>query len=332
MSGSAASTRPGRDGPRAGEMTPAPFLADIANAPEEARAFWLTTPRGLRLRMAHLGRGEAGTVLIFPGRTEYAEKYGPAARVFAEAGFGSVAVDWQGQGLADRFLPDTATGHVDRFATYQDDVDAVLAAVTDLGLPGPFYLVGHSMGGCIGLRALHRGLPVAAAAFSAPMWGIGMPPHLRPAAWLISGAGGALGFGGRYAPGTSPESFLANVPYEGNTLTSDREQLSWLQSHLTAHPELSLGGPSLTWLLEALREMRALRRLAPPRLPCLTWVGSNERIVDPAAIRETMARWPGGRLHVAPGGEHELMMERPEIRDAFFEDIIDHFSRHRPAD
>ena len=41
-----------------------------------------------------------------------------------------------------------------------------------LALPRPWRLLAHSMGGTIGLRALTRGVPVAAAVFSAPMWGI----------------------------------------------------------------------------------------------------------------------------------------------------------------
>ena len=59
-------------------------------------------------------------------------------------------------------------------------IDAAFrAALEGLGAPKPWFLIGHSMGGAIGLRALHDGLPVQAAAFSAPMWGIAMHPALR---------------------------------------------------------------------------------------------------------------------------------------------------------
>ena len=115
-----------------------------------------------------------GTVLMLPGRTEHAEKYGTTAERLAAAGYASAALDWRGQGLADRLLPDRRKGHVGQFADYQRDLDAFAAAVRET-LPGPFYLLAHSMGGCIGLRGLMRGLDVAAAAFSAPMWGLDMP-------------------------------------------------------------------------------------------------------------------------------------------------------------
>jgi len=48
------------------------------------------------------GQHVKGTVLLFPGRTEYIEKYGPAAADFLARGFATVVIDWRGQGLADR--------------------------------------------------------------------------------------------------------------------------------------------------------------------------------------------------------------------------------------
>ena len=70
---------------------------------------------------------------------------------------------------------------------YQRDVAAVMALARAEALARPpFHLVSHSMGGAIGLRALHDGLPVRAAVFSAPMWGIRMHPALRPLAWALA--------------------------------------------------------------------------------------------------------------------------------------------------
>jgi len=165
-------------------MQTAPFHFDVAKGPEGAQAHWLKTADKLTIRAAHWRRdGAKGTVLMFPGRTEFIEKYGLAAEEFAKRGYAMVAVDWRGQGLADRMLPDRAIGHVNDFADYQLDVAAVVAYANDVGMPKPYFLVGHSMGGCIGLRALHEGLDVKAAAFSAPMWGVGLARHVRATAW-----------------------------------------------------------------------------------------------------------------------------------------------------
>ncbi|MGR3795632.1 alpha/beta fold hydrolase [Vannielia sp. SX4] len=304
-------------------------LYDEADGPEGGRAYWLTCADGVQVRMGWWPAEAAkGTILFFPGRTEYIEKYGRAAREYVAAGWNMAAMDWRGQGLADRALKDPATGHVDEFADYQLDVDAMVEAVTALeGGPLPRVLIGHSMGGCIGLRAAQR-LDLKAAAFSAPMWGIRFHPAVRPAAWLLSALSRPLGMGGRYAPGTQPETYALAAEFAGNMLTRDEEMWLYMRAQLTAHPELALGGPSLHWLNRALVEMRALLRAPAPDLPCLTYLGGNERIVDPAAVRTRMATWPGAELVEPEGAEHEILMETPDVRDAFFARTIAFFNTH----
>ena len=175
-------------------MENAPLHNELAQGPDGGEAFWLTADDGVRLRMAWWPCEAArGTVLIFPGRTEYAEKYGRTARDMHDRGFAAISVDWRGQGLADRFLPDVRTGHVGTFTDYQRDVAAVVAALEALDAPRPWYLLAHSMGGCIGLRSVMDGLPVAACAFSGPMWGIKISAALRPAAWALSWGSGVVG-------------------------------------------------------------------------------------------------------------------------------------------
>ncbi|MCQ0092492.1 alpha/beta fold hydrolase [Roseovarius sp. M141] len=296
-------------------MEAAPLFGDIADGPRGGRAMWLTTRDGVRLRIGHWpSDGAKGTVLLFPGRTEFIEKYGISAADFAAQGYGTLVIDWRGQGLADRALNDAMSGHVTHFSEYQADVAAMLEAAEALDLPRPWHLLAHSMGGCIGLRAAIEGMPVASCAFSAPMWGIAMKPALRPVAWSLSWASRPLGLGRVYAPGTVRGCYLLQAPFEANALTRDREMHARMVSQLRTYPQLALGGPSLTWLFAALRECRALARMAPPDLPCLTFVGTDEDIVSRAPIDARMAHWPGARLEAVEGGRHELLMDTPETR------------------
>lgn len=301
-------------------MDRAPLLEDVAAAPEGGVAYWLVAADGVRLRIgAWRHAGARGTVLLFPGRTEYVEKYGPAAAELRARGYAMLAIDWRGQGLADRLLPDRDIGHVRRFSDYQLDVSAMLAAAQALDLPRPFHLIGHSMGGCIGLRALVRGLAVRSAVFSAPMWGIRIAPLRRPLAWTVSTLSRATGQGHRLTPSTFPESYVSIAPFEGNMLTTDPEMFALMKRQIEAHPALSLGGPSLHWLNEALIEARALRLRASPPYPVLAMLGTEEKVVEPAAVHQRMGRWPGGRLELIPGAEHEVMMERPSVRARFYD-------------
>ncbi|MBT8410675.1 MAG: alpha/beta hydrolase [Octadecabacter sp.] len=311
--------------------TSAPYFADIAGNPTGV-CHWLTTQDGVRIRVGHWPvDGANGTVLLFPGRTEYIEKYGRTAAEFANRGYACVAIDWRGQGLADRLLDNRAVGHVEFFSDYQHDVRAVLAHVKSLGLPEPLHLLGHSMGGCIGLRSLTEGLPVATAAFSAPMWGIKMSTALRPIAWGVSTISRPLGFSGAFAPGQQAETYILRAEAADNTLTSDPGNFELLQQQLYAHPDLALGGPSLHWLNESLREMRKLWQQASPNIPCITFLGSDEQIVDPDRVRDRMARWPNGTLVMLPNARHEVMMETQSIRTRVFDSAAALFAAQSPA-
>ncbi|MCF6445164.1 alpha/beta fold hydrolase [Nereida sp. MMG025] len=306
-------------------MQNAPFDSAAADGPDAGAAYWITADDGVRLRIAHWQKGARGTVLLFPGRTEYVEKYGRAARSLLARGYGTITIDWRGQGLADRLLDDRNKGHVEKFSDYQRDVLAMVEAATDLGLPRPYYMIGHSMGGCIGLRALMEELDVNAAAFSAPMWGILMSPALRPIAWGLTTIARPLQFADLYAPGTKPDPYIMVAPFEDNTLSRDKDMVDYMRQHLIDQPDLALGGPTMHWLNEALIEMRSLAAKKSPDVPTLCGLGDNERIVDPARVHDRMARWPNGELKVFTNCEHELMMEVATTREGYLSACADLF-------
>lgn len=309
----------------------APLYANLAEGPPGGRAVWLTAEDGVRLRMGVWPGGDRGTVLLFPGRTEVVEKYGRAAADLARRGYATAVIDWRGHGLSDRLLPQKMMGHVARFTDYQRDVRALLAGVDRAGLPRPRFLLAHSMGGAIALRALMEGLDVRAAAMTGPMWGIPTKPALRPVVWALMTGVMTVGRRPRFAPGSNAMNYLSVAPFEGNVLTSDREMYQWMQAMLRARPELGLGGPTLNWAREAFLECSALRARPSPAVPMLAFLGTAETVVDPAAIRHRMARWPGGRLEVIAGGQHEAMMETPTIRSRVFDQIAAHFDARRDA-
>jgi len=303
-------------------LTAAPFYSDVCPSGENATAYWAHTSDNKRIRLAVWAENAArGTVLLFPGRTEYVEKYAACAADLESRGYCTIAVDWRGQGLADRLLGDPMVGHVEKFHDYQKDVDALLRAAEELTLPKPYYLVAHSMGGAIGLRALKNGLPVKAVAFSAPMFGIHIAPHLRPVAWILSHIMPFLGKGASYPPNTSPESYVLTAPYEDNMLTTDPTIFELMTNQAAKYSALGLGGPSFVWLREALRETRSLAALPSPDIPALTFLGTNERIVRVSSIYNRMNRWDNGNLALVEDAEHEILMERQGIRDDAFDQI-----------
>lgn len=308
----------------AGGMDAAPLLEDVADCPEGGRAWWLTTTDGTRIRLALWAHpSPKGTVLMFPGRTEYIEKYGRFARDMHEAGYAVAAVDWRGQGLSDRAIAPRDFGHVNDFMNFQQDVEAVVSALTGLeDAPRPWNLVAHSMGGCIGLRALHRGLDVDAVAFTGPMWGINLSPAQQKLAQVMGVIAPVLGWDTKLAPTTKR---LGPGDFATNEITSCPEQFAFIENQIQRHPMLGLGGPTTGWLLEAIAECKRLTSLPAPDQAALTFLGSDETIAWPEAIKSTMAKWPNGELEVVDGAKHEILMETPVLRAAAIAQMLEWF-------
>ncbi|NRA98678.1 MAG: alpha/beta hydrolase [Rhodobacteraceae bacterium] len=309
-------------------MEQAPYFSDLDGANAPAESYWVRAADGVRIRVVLWRGGDAGTVVIYSGRTEYAEKSAPVAAEFLAAGFTVATLDWRGQGLSDRVAADPAMGHVRNFSDYQYDARAALETFEALGVPSPLFMIGHSMGGCIGVRSLLNKLPFAAAGFSGPMWGIktsGVMTYLAPALLPIMDR---MGMGLNYVPGSGPESFMLETSFEENTLTTDPDQLAHMKRQGAHDSRFALGGPSIHWTAGAFAEMKSLLQADRPTTPSLTYLGTLEEITDPDRIKAMHANWPSGRLEIVEGGKHELLMERADLRTPVIEGLIAHFRAH----
>lgn len=297
----------------------APFLSDVADAPAPEQVAWVHARDGTRLRIALWAAGPKGMVVIFPGRTEVIEKYGRVVSDLVRAGYGAAVIDWRGQGLSDRLQARPLLGDVTDFALYQQDVAAYLDALNAFAPAAPRFVLAHSMGGCIALRALIDGFDACAVSFSAPMWGLPLTTATRRAVVAMTTALRMARLDLREIPGAGIEFRLWDNPFDTNELTADRETYAWMQNQVQVHPELRLGAPSLRWLVAALAETLVLTPRAAPNLPAYCGLGTREMIVSAPAIELRMTAWPGGKLELFEGGLHELLMERPIVRARFLD-------------
>jgi len=307
-------------------MEPAPFHNDLAEGPDNVQSFWRRANDGVRLRVVHWPAEKArGTIFLFTGRTEYAEKYGYIARDLTQAGYALITIDWRGQGLSDRIAKDERIGHVDGFESYQSDVAELASAARELGCPNPCFMIAHSMGGCIGLRALINGFPVEKALFSAPMWGINLPPLVRPLPYVLPQIMRVFGQGTRIAPGTSLENYLIETPFPENMLTADQAHYDYLGRHALTVPAFALGGPSVDWVGYAAYETKRLGWVPRPKKPVLTFLGGDEQIVSVPAIYNMHRNWPSAELRIVDGARHEIMMEVSAARGQFLSEGLAFF-------
>ena len=304
-------------------MSTAP-LHDLLGVPVGGKARFVSAQDGTKIRVAYWQGGDLGTVLLLPGRTEYIEKYGRMVAKLQARDLNVVVIDWRGQGMSNRYDGRRDRGYVESFQHYQQDITAALNAPEIVALQGPRTLFSHSMGGCIALRALVDGLDVEAAVFSSPMWGLPGPTMAKHVLSAVNVLGRPFGQHKALVPGTEPTYYVSANPFEGNELTNDADHYAMFQSHLNAEPDLGLGGPTIHWAVEAIKEMDVLMHASVPDIPILTFLGTQEIVVDGEAIESRALTLQNTRFEIIEDGKHEIWMETPEIQTQVW-DIMDRF-------
>jgi len=310
-------------------METAPLYTDLDGVPDGGEAVFVTTRDGVRIRVAIWSGDGRGVALVFPGRTEYVERYGHVVTQLLQRGLAVVVIDWRGQGLSDRDPAPLKRGYVAAFTDYQIDIEAALALPQVAALQGPRLLFSHSMGGAIALRALSEGLDVAAAVFSAPMWGLPYVGNFRFLLDAVDIFGKPFGLDHALVPGSSDSFYVHTQAFNGNVLTGNPVQYARMGAQLRAYPALGLAGATVHWAREAAREIVRLQDAAVPAIPVQVFLGSRESVVLPEAVKARAATLPGARLDVLAAGHHELWMETPEIQqevwavtDRFLEPVL----------
>jgi len=287
---------------------------------------------GAALRYALWNRdGARGTVILQGGFTEFIEKHFESTQDLLDRGFAVAAMDWRSQGLSQRMLANPQKIHAVSFGRYAADLAEFHGRVVAPALPGPHFLLAHSMGGHIALRYLHARPPaIRAAVLSAPMIDIALPERLR---WLIAavvGAGVGLGLGEAYAPGSRDYGPWKQV-FEGNALTSDPVRFAETHAFIAADPRLASGGGTFGWLKAALASVKLLADkdyLAGFATPiCLVQAG-DDKVVSNAAQDRFAAAVPCCELHRIDGARHELLKERDALRDRFWQLFDGFIARH----
>ena len=286
--------------------------------PDGAVTGMLKTPDGVSLRFARFAppAGRRGTVCIFPGRTEWIEKYFETVRDLRARGFAVSILDWRGQGLSDRALGDRLKGYVGSFAEFDIDLETFMHEVVLPDCPPPLFALAHSMGATTLLRAVARSQRwFDRIVLSAPMLGIAFVQSMGLAGVLLRVVRFA-GLGGIYVPGRFP-GVLDLRPFPGNPLTSDPVRYARNAAVLEAEPALGLGGPTVAWADAAFRAMRAISEpsfATRIRQPILIVAAGRDAIASNQAIEDFGLQLRAGSHLVVVGAQHELLMEQDRYR------------------
>ncbi len=302
---------------------PARVPSALAETWRAAERFSFLQRNGARLRYARwTGRGPTvrGSVVLQQGRAEFIEKYATeCVGELLERGFSVYAMDWRGQGLSDRPLPDGGKGHIDDFGTYLADFRAFLRTVVVPETPRPILALCHSMGSHLVLRHIAEitESPFSAAICVSPMTALHRDKTIRALVNALSP------FGARdtaYMVATGPYT-PEHRKFPTNDVTSDEWRYRFTDEWFAADPRLALGGPTLGWLRQAFHSMD--RQSAPGMLeritvPVMVVSASADRVVDPRSHRSIVTRMRNAELVTIEGAKHEIMMETDDIRTAFW--------------
>lgn len=296
------------------------FATEGNPVPERMVAGLLTMRDGKRIRFARFAaaaRPLKGTVIIIPGRNECIEKYFETVRDLSARGLGSLVFDLRGQGGSDRLLRDPARGHVRNFEDYVGDLEEIFEQVALPDCRGPYYLLAHSTGGLVALLAapalVNR---VRRMVLSAPLLGFAGSPLSMKSLRRLTALMRYSGMGSNYFGGGSRKGEA--TPFSTNKLTTDHIRYARNQTIYREHPELSVGGPTASWMHAA---CVAINRLEDPEfvarihVPMLVIAAGADEVVSTAAAERLAARIRAASILTIDGARHELLQEADLYRE-----------------
>lgn len=285
---------------------------------------WLVTSDGVRLRYGRWSVPKPRAIaVVLTGRNEFIEKYDEVARELTQRNFEVWSLDWRGQGLSTRALPQRERGYVASFVYYLSDLRAFLRIVRQSSKL-PLMVFGHSMGGHVALRYMHD-FPDAidAAVLTAPMIDMTTRRYPPGLAKLIAEVAVVTRFATRYAPSMRDYDPKRDL-FDGNDATSDRGRFERRVRLLSENPQLRLGGVTFGWVAAAYRSIviaQAPQYLAGITTPLLIFAAGDDRVVNTEAIFEAQKAMRDCRVVMLDGSRHEVMQENDTVRGQFWHEV-----------
>lgn len=276
---------------------------------------------GMKLRYAVFRSGSQvprGTIVLLPGRNEPIEKYFETVRDLNAMGMWVAVFDWRGQAGSPRLIKGgqgRRRGHARRMRDYERDLDVFLEQIVLPDAKLPFFILGHSMGALIALKAAPRlANRIERMALVAPFIGakgLGVPNWLLK---IVANLATMTGFGWvQFSRDT-----LLTRSFEGNTLTSDPVRFARNQAIARTHPKLGIGPPTARWIatmIAAIEEVNTMDYLRRIEVPCLVIAPANDQIVPYSELEALSRKFRAGKLLTIPGAQHEVLQERDIFRE-----------------
>jgi lysophospholipase len=263
-----------------------------------------------------------GKIILLSGRSEFIEKYLETIHELNQRGLTVYMLDWRGQGLSDRMLPDRLKGHVNQYDDYLKDLKQFVDEIVIQDQASDIMLLAHSMGGHIGLRFFHDypGI-IDKAVLISPLIDIAgsnwFKILLRPVVRIAAVAF----FRERYAARRTGDFGFSDKQFQHNRLTHDQERFKGVKEMLQKNPDLAIGGVTFGWLAATFHSIDILSSAGYAEkiaAPILMVAAGADQIVSLQAQKEFCKRLPQAKIVTIPDARHEILIETDAIRRVFW--------------
>ena len=269
-----------------------------------------------------------GTIVLSHGYAEYMEKYAETVSDFLNLGYRVAMVEWRSHGCSGgRSDIRREVLHFKDFDKNISDLNIVMRDFVMQRFPPPYFGVSHSMGGQINIRTavLHQGL-FNSLALSAPMIGLREHPLQISLLKAVTSINELFGLGHRPLESAATDRATGRSSY--NRVTMDDSRFERNERIVDRHPHVNIAFKSHSWSVGAVNAMqKTLKKsfLSRLNIPVFIGIAEDERLVANTATYKAIALsdYIEGKLY--PNTRHELFMETDASRQAFLEDIDNHF-------
>ncbi len=235
-----------------------------------------------------------GTVFIIHGFLSHFGFFQDLVPYLLTEGWAVAGIDLPGHGLA--------TGEptaINNFSDYGNAVKELTRTVLPLA-PGPFAVIGHSMG-CASLLEYARTTTSEFAGY------VFIAPLLHSRLYALSRAGFYLA-----------RPFIDSIPRSYEKTTSNREYLDFKEFH----DPLQTDRISPSWAEALYRWNTDINGKPLPDIPVYIIQGTLDRVVDYRYnIKYFQEYLPLQGVEFIEGARHELLKEIPEYRDILFKSV-----------
>lgn len=297
------------------------IVIDENPVPQGGQCFFARMSDGETMRVATFPATapETKSLMLVTGRSEFIEKYFETITELQARGFAVTTMDWRGQGHSARSLPVREIGHIDDFATYRADLEAVLEGMAKPFSKSPLYLMSHSMGGPPVLDILANEHPdICGAILCAPMTNFYRSKLKRQLVHFVAESAVRAGLTEKPAIGVKEYS----LQFEGNILTSDETRHSRFRRLQDAAPEATIGAPTYGWVKAALDIVAKLHEpsfLENIQVPVLIISAGRDYLIDTDDHAVLAEQSPMISRVLIKHALHEILMERDVFRAQFWE-------------